>query len=90
MVLEDGQAMSSPYHVTDREGRLVMTLSPKARNLKMTVAAPGFAFRTLRAIVQDEITVVLSQQGGTLRIELPASYPSAAVVRPPPHPAWSR
>ena len=74
LALEDGPAMSSPYHVTDREGRLEMSLSPKARNLKLTVAAPGFAFRMLQAVVQDEITVTLSQESGTLVVELPASF----------------
>ncbi|MCP3964582.1 MAG: carboxypeptidase regulatory-like domain-containing protein [bacterium] len=75
LVVEDAIHPLPPSQVTDDEGRFELELPSHARNLLLTVAAPGFAFRSFRASALEEPLIVpVSQESGILAIELPESY----------------
>jgi Carboxypeptidase regulatory-like domain len=70
----DALSMGHPFLGTDAEGRFETRLPPRSRNLVMTVAAPGYAFRTFQVPFDDEPLVVsVGHAGGTLILELPES-----------------
>lgn len=85
LVVEDAPVQLSPVYAADEQGRFEMELSAQAQNLVMTIAAPGFAFRMLRAAIgQGEIVLPLSQESGTLTIEVPTSIDSRRWSSPLP------
>ncbi len=74
-VVEDALNSIPESRITDEEGRFELELPGHARNLLLTVAAPGFAFRALRASASEEpLLIPVAQESGTLTLRLPESY----------------
>ena len=74
LVVEDAPAQMSPLYTTDEDGRFELELSADAQNLILTVAAPGFAYRMLRAsAAQEQVIIQVSQTIGSLVVALPDS-----------------
>jgi hypothetical protein len=74
-VVEDALKSTAESEFTDEEGRFLMELPDHARSLLLTVAAPGFAFRALRASASEEPLIIpVAQESGTLTLRLSESY----------------
>lgn len=58
------------WNLTDTEGRFSVPVSPTARAVTLTVAAPGFPFHFFRSAVDAEkpIPIQVEQNGGRLQI----------------------
>ena len=75
LVAEDVLNPLPPSGITDEDGNFELDLPKHARSLLLAVAAPGFAFRAFRASALEEpLMIPVSQESGTLNIELPPSY----------------
>ena len=60
-----------PANTSDSEGRFTLRLPRQTREVHLTVGAPGFALRLLRAAVPEDgpLSVGLDQASGTLIVE---------------------
>jgi hypothetical protein len=74
-IVEDALKSTAESEFTDEEGRFEMELPAHARNLLLTVAAPGFAFRAFRASASEEpLLIPVAHESGTLTLRLSESY----------------
>ena len=64
--------MISPSTQTDMEGRFILDVPRDTRDADLTVLAPGFVLNRSRVTIDtnSELTVLLSQEGGTLIVSL--------------------
>ena len=67
----DAPFWGSPVTNSDAAGHFKVRLPAETRQMILNVAAPGFAFRTLRAAAQEPLIVPVQAESGVLTLELP-------------------
>lgn len=73
LVLVPDNVGSSTPGLTDHEGRCALKVPGRARELLVTVAAPGRALSVQRVPVRPEVDLVIESDGGDLLLDVGAS-----------------